>query len=158
MGAQDNSGGSGTGFGGNIVAQGPWWTAFGPGGVEGELPLLEGVYNSRSLYDCGLFLFALLETELGINFSHIRVKSMTVLNPLKQVDEHIMDDADMAGPILFCFSFATFLLLVGSISVCSNSSSSHLVWKGAIRVYLWRGSCRIRVHVLSAQRHVRIGD
>ncbi|KAG8840840.1 hypothetical protein FRB91_005615 [Serendipita sp. 411] len=82
----------GTGYSGSIVAQGPWWTAFGPGGVEGELPLLE---------------------ELGINFSHIRVKSMTVLNPLQKVDEHIMDDADMAGPIIFCFSFATFLLLSG---------------------------------------------
>ncbi|KAG9019138.1 hypothetical protein FS842_007919 [Serendipita sp. 407] len=82
----------GAGYSGSIVAQGPWWTAFGPGGVEGELPLLE---------------------ELGINFSHIRVKSMTVLNPLQKVDEHIMDDADMAGPIIFCFSFATFLLLSG---------------------------------------------
>lgn len=84
--------GSGNGYGGNIVVQGPWWTAFGPGGVEGEQPLLE---------------------ELGINFSHIRIKSMTVLNPLQKVDEHIMDDADMAGPIIFCFSFATFLLLSG---------------------------------------------
>lgn len=92
MAPQAGSGGSGTGYGGNIVAQGPWWTAFGPGGVEGELPLLE---------------------ELGVNFSHIRAKSMTVLNPLQKVDEHIMDDADMAGPIIFCFSFATFLLLSG---------------------------------------------
>ena len=40
---------------------------------------------------------------------------MTVLNPLRQVDEHIMDDADMAGPIIFCFSFATFLLLVSPL-------------------------------------------
>jgi protein YIPF5/7 len=30
------------GYGGNIVTTGPWWTAFGPGGVEGEPPLLEG--------------------------------------------------------------------------------------------------------------------
>jgi len=36
--------GGGTGYGGNIVATGPWWTAFGPGGVEGELPLLEGQF------------------------------------------------------------------------------------------------------------------
>jgi protein YIPF5/7 len=40
---------------------------------------------------------------------------MTVLNPLQQIDEHIMDDADMAGPIIFCFSFATFLLLVSRV-------------------------------------------
>ena len=34
------------GFGGNIQPQqgaGPWWTAFGTGGFEGEPPLLEGM-------------------------------------------------------------------------------------------------------------------
>jgi hypothetical protein len=51
-------------------------------------------------------------TELGINFSHIRAKSMTVLNPLRRVDERIMDDADLAGPLLFFFCFGVLLLLV----------------------------------------------
>ena len=51
-------------------------------------------------------------TELGINFSHIRAKSLAVLNPLRHVDEHIMDDADLAGPLLFVFCFGTFLLFV----------------------------------------------
>jgi hypothetical protein len=51
-------------------------------------------------------------TELDINFSHIRDKSMTVLNPFRRVDERIMDDADLAGPLIFCFCFATFLLFV----------------------------------------------
>jgi hypothetical protein len=37
---------------------------------------------------------------------------MTVLNPFQRVDERIMDDADLAGPILFCLSFAMFLLFV----------------------------------------------
>jgi hypothetical protein len=37
---------------------------------------------------------------------------MTVLNPLRRVNEHIMDDADLAGPLIFCFFFATFLLFV----------------------------------------------
>jgi len=80
------------GYGGNIQIQGGWWTAFGTGGFEGEPPLLE---------------------ELGINFSHIQAKSLTVLNPLQRIDEHIMDDADLAGPLLFCFCFATFLLFSG---------------------------------------------
>ena len=31
----------GAGFGGST---GPWWTAFGTGGLEGEPPLLEGVF------------------------------------------------------------------------------------------------------------------
>ncbi len=37
---------------------------------------------------------------------------MTVLNPFRRVDERIMDDADLAGPLIFCFCFATFLLFV----------------------------------------------
>jgi hypothetical protein len=88
-------GAGGVSFSGNIQAQqggGPWWTAFGTGGFEGEPPLLE---------------------ELGINFSHIQAKSMTVLNPLSHVDEHIMDDADLAGPAFYCFCFGTCLLLSG---------------------------------------------
>ncbi|PPQ67250.1 hypothetical protein CVT25_005834 [Psilocybe cyanescens] len=52
-------------------------------------------------------------TELGINFQHIRDKSLTVLNPLRRVDEHIMDDADLAGPIFFCFCFGICLLFSG---------------------------------------------
>jgi protein YIPF5/7 len=35
-----------------------------------------------------------------------------VLNPIRSVDQHIMDDTDLAGPIIFCLLFATFLLLV----------------------------------------------
>jgi hypothetical protein len=42
MGNTGNLNGASGSFGGNIVVTGPWWTAFGPGGVEGELPLLEG--------------------------------------------------------------------------------------------------------------------
>jgi len=37
---------------------------------------------------------------------------MTVLNPLQRIDEHIMDDADLAGPIIFFFCFGLFLLFV----------------------------------------------
>ncbi|KAG5342711.1 hypothetical protein C0989_010679 [Termitomyces sp. Mn162] len=79
-------------YGGNIQPTGSWWTAFGTGGFEGEPPLLE---------------------ELGINFQHIRAKSMTVLNPLRGVDARIMDDADMAGPIIFVFCFGICLLFSG---------------------------------------------
>jgi len=93
MGAQGSmAGGASPGFGGNIQQVGPWWTAFGTGGLEGEPPLLE---------------------ELGINFTHIWAKSMTVLNPLGRADEHIMDDADLYGPLIFCFCFATCLLFSG---------------------------------------------
>ncbi|KAI8923177.1 hypothetical protein BC831DRAFT_472492 [Entophlyctis helioformis] len=66
--------------------------AFSTGGFADEPPLLE---------------------ELGINFGHIKAKSLTVMNPLKAVDRHIMDDSDLAGPLIFCFLFGGFLLLSG---------------------------------------------
>ena len=40
------------------------------------------------------------------------VQTLTVLNPMARIDNHIMDDADLAGPVLFCALFGTFLLLV----------------------------------------------
>lgn len=83
------------GYGGSIQGVQPWWTAFGTGGLEGEPPLLD---------------------ELGINFAHIRAKSLTVLNPWQRIDERIMDDADLAGPLLFCFCFAFVLLCAGKSS------------------------------------------
>ena len=47
MGAQGSMGGGvSAGFGGNIQQVGPWWTAFGTGGLEGEPPLLEGACHS----------------------------------------------------------------------------------------------------------------
>lgn len=103
------------GYGGNIAAaSGGWWTAFGTGGFEGEPPLLEGIpeislqLSYTALNHCN--------AELGINFSHIGAKSMTVLNPLRRVDERIMDDADLAGPIIICFCFGVSLFLVNSPS------------------------------------------
>jgi len=53
-----------------------------------------------------------------INF--VNKKTLTVLNPLRSVDQHIMDDTDLAGPILFCLLFATFLLLVITLSLMEN--------------------------------------
>jgi hypothetical protein len=44
---------------------------------------------------------------------------MTVLNPIRRVDERIMDDADLAGPLLFIICFGIFLLFVGVHRVMS---------------------------------------
>lgn len=68
--------------------------AFGTSGYMGEPPLLE---------------------ELGFNFTHIKQKTLIVLNPLKTIDQNIMADSDLAGPILFCLMFGTFLLLSGKV-------------------------------------------
>ena len=57
--------------------------------------------------------------ELDINPSHIIDKSLAVLNPLHKFspnharDAHMMDDTDLAGPLLFCFVFGMLLLLNG---------------------------------------------
>ncbi|EPQ29483.1 uncharacterized protein PFL1_03238 [Pseudozyma flocculosa PF-1] len=75
-----------------------FWSAFGTGGFPDEPSLME---------------------ELGINIGHIVDKTLTVLNPLHRYssahakDAHLMDDADLAGPLLFCFIFGMTLLLAG---------------------------------------------
>ncbi|XP_031557064.1 protein YIPF5-like [Actinia tenebrosa] len=53
--------------------------------------------------------------ELGINFEHIWQKTLSVLNPLQQIESNIMDDTDLAGPLVFCLAFGGFLLLSGKV-------------------------------------------
>ncbi|KAF2665954.1 Yip1-domain-containing protein [Microthyrium microscopicum] len=103
-----SSGYANTGFGGGFGAQPGvsgrmgdqgglrtgWLAAFGTEGYDGEPPLLE---------------------ELGVNFGHIKMKTLSVLNPLARMDQHIMDDADLAGPVLFFLLFGFFLLFSGKV-------------------------------------------
>lgn len=59
--------------------------------------------------------------ELGINFTHIRTKSLAVLLPMKfaasleQIDTSMMEDNDMAGPMAFALALGGELLLCGKI-------------------------------------------
>ncbi|KAJ5047650.1 uncharacterized protein L3040_003471 [Drepanopeziza brunnea f. sp. 'multigermtubi'] len=103
--ASPGYGGAGGGYGfgappvsGRMGEQGGlrtgWLAAFGTEGYEGEPPLL---------------------VELGVNFGHIQGKTLAVLNPLAHIDQHIMDDSDLAGPILFFLLFGTFLLFSGKV-------------------------------------------
>jgi hypothetical protein len=95
--------------GGMMSGEGRWWEAFGTGGFEGEPSLMEGMsclVTTESINQTDTLL------ELGINPSHILQKSLTVLNPIRKPDNNIMDDADLAGPFVFCFAFAFVLLLV----------------------------------------------
>ncbi|KAK2594302.1 hypothetical protein QQS21_008008 [Conoideocrella luteorostrata] len=71
-----------------------WLAAFSTEGYDGEPPLLE---------------------ELGVNFRHMQMKTLAVLNPFRRIDQHIMDDSDLAGPILFFLLFGTFLLFSGKV-------------------------------------------
>jgi len=61
---------------------------------EDELPLLE---------------------ELGISFADIWSKTKLVLRPMKDMDEHVVDDADLAGPIVFGLCLGAVLLLRGKV-------------------------------------------
>ncbi|WAQ99698.1 YIPF5-like protein [Mya arenaria] len=41
----------------------------------------------------------------------IPFQTLAVLNPLKQTDHTIMQDTDLAGPLVFCLAFGGFLML-----------------------------------------------
>ncbi|KAK3682355.1 hypothetical protein B0T22DRAFT_494088 [Podospora appendiculata] len=71
-----------------------WLAAFSTEGYEGEPGLLE---------------------EIGVNGHHIKTKTLAVLNPFSRIDQHLMDDSDLAGPILFFLLFGTFLLFSGRV-------------------------------------------
>jgi len=53
--------------------------------------------------------------ELGIRFDHIIAKTQAVIHPTKPVSEHILDDADLAGPLFFCLLLGACMLLSGKI-------------------------------------------
>lgn len=57
-----------------------------------------------------------LMEELGINFEHIKQKTLGVLNPMQTPDITIMQDTDLAGPLVFCLAFGGSLLLAGKVS------------------------------------------
>lgn len=54
--------------------------------------------------------------ELGINFDHIVQKTWSVLHLLKETDPLVVGDADMAGPLVFCFAFMATMLLGGKVA------------------------------------------
>ncbi|KAJ9165703.1 Yip1-domain-containing protein, partial [Coniochaeta hoffmannii] len=90
--------GSAPGVSGRMGEQGGlrtgWLAALSTEGYDGEPPLLE---------------------ELGVDFSHVKAKTLAVLNPFSRIDQHLMDDSDLAGPVLFFLLFGTFLLFSGKV-------------------------------------------
>ena len=66
-----------------------------------------------------------------------------VLNPMASVDQHMMDDSDVAGPILFYLLFGAFLLLVIIPPTSSSgqarwklTSDARTVWESSLRLHL----------------------
>ena len=70
-------------------------TGIGSHGFEDEPPLLE---------------------ELGINFRHIWDRTIAVMNPFRSIDGHILDDADLAGPLIFCLGLGFCQLFSGKLN------------------------------------------
>ncbi|KAL7945296.1 Yip1 domain-containing protein [Trichoderma barbatum] len=58
-----------------------------------------------------------LREELGVDFGHVQAKTLAVLNPFSPIErlEHVMNDSDLAGPLLFVVLFGAFLLCSGSV-------------------------------------------
>jgi len=81
------------GFGGGNSSSGPPTDLYG-GGFDDEPPLLE---------------------ELGINFDHIIKKTQVVLNPLTSIDQSIVNETDLAGPLVFIVALGSLLLLSGKM-------------------------------------------
>lgn len=57
---------------GRMLHDGPWWHAFGTGGVEGEPPLLEGRLSSLSFFRhslCSHFYASMHAIALGLGWN-----------------------------------------------------------------------------------------
>ncbi|XP_010589741.1 protein YIPF7 [Loxodonta africana] len=88
-----------------------------PSGYTGQFfqPISTPDYYSQSPYIDSFDEEPPLLEELGINFDHIWQKTLTVLNPLKSADGSIMNETDLAGPILFCLALGATLLMAGKV-------------------------------------------
>lgn len=54
--------------------------------------------------------------ELGVRPEAILNKVKVVLSPTTRIDFHLLDDADLAGPIAFCLVLGSCLLLGGNLN------------------------------------------
>jgi len=99
-------------------AEDPWYT-------QGESPTAEYANNNNQSFDYNTNNYnnniaeegpeePLLE-ELGVNFDKIWVKTQAVLYPTKRISTHILDDADLAGPLCFCLLLGACLLFSGKV-------------------------------------------
>ena len=95
------------GIGGSIGGPAP----AGGGGSSGMGGGAGGMARPRENYDDEPPLLV----ELGINFGHIWTKTSSVLVPTKKVNEHILDDTDLAGPMFFALVLGVCLLFRGRI-------------------------------------------
>lgn len=123
-----------------IVCCAGQFPALGNASFDDEPPLLEGTLFHQQ---------QLMALELGINFEHIRRKTLAVLNPLRKIDTHIMDDTDMAGTLSCDYSFSPSLR---SSRICT--ASGHCIAaerQNSFRLYLWGWGNWLHITVPAAQ-------
>lgn len=72
--------------------------------------------------------------ELGINFDHIWQKTLTVLHPMKAADGSIMNETDLAGPMVFCLAFGATLLLVSVRSGASRELKRDFITQSGLNI------------------------
>ena len=71
--------------------------------------------NNTDLYGGGFEDEPPLLEELGIDFNHIIEKTKVVLNPMRNINQDIVNETDLAGPLVFAFGLASCLLLAGKM-------------------------------------------
>lgn len=79
-------------------------------------PLPSGLLNALSTK--GYAYEPPLLEEIGINFDHIFKKTMYVLRPTMSssiLSHEILNDSDLAGPVIFFLLFGLFLLMAGKV-------------------------------------------
>jgi protein YIPF5/7 len=60
------------------------------------------------------------------------------------IDEHLLDDADIAGPVVYCLILGGLLLLSGKVDLLLLFFSSSLyLLIGSLWLYLWPLSLRM---------------
>jgi hypothetical protein len=114
-----------------------WLAALSTEGYDGEPPLLE---------------------ELGVDFSHVKAKvcplpclllpsahrltnnlpqTLAVLNPFSRIDQHLMDDSDLAGPVLFFLLVrplpSPIPILRQELTPCSSQFGTFLLFNGKVQ-------------------------
>ena len=88
-------------------------SAGGTGGNESDMNMMNTSFVLEEDYDNE----APLLEELGINFDKILKKTKAVLNPNNMnVPAELLDDGDMAGPLVFCLVLGAEMLLTGKIN------------------------------------------
>ena len=99
--------------------------------------------------------------ELEINFAHIWTKTAAVMVPTRKIDPHILEDSDLAGPLVFFFIQGFCLLLVSSTAAgflpllkeAKTVASIHSAKEALLWLHLWNRDLDHSLLVRRAKPH-----